>query len=340
MEQDNLQISAWIDQYLLETLSEEEMVAFKIKMEADSAIAEEVQLRRGLMSMLQKEAQLSSFRAMQEDIEREIDTPAPSVPPAPSLRERFIRFAPAAAAAVLLLFNGFLWYELSGAKGEIVELRDALEIESFKGEMTEEKLSEEKNPQSSSPSPGRSFSRKFNKLQKNYNALEDRLVVLENELQDSRDAQKLAQTKLERLADQYLNNISGVINYGTIEEGDPGKQALFKKATQDFNMRDYNTALENFEKINSGTNEYAALLFPLGVCYMKGDVEKSIDLLERAYKHNEINREQWHLALAYLRMGNLEKTRTNLEEIIASTSREDPEYRESAAQLLEELDSI
>ncbi len=344
MKRENPQISERIDQYLQGALSAADRVAFEIQMEAEPELAKEVELRQGLQQMLSRREQVQSFRELQGEIADELATPMPQIQPATGGGgTRWLRWVPAAAAGLLLITCGYLFYQVNSLQGKVAQLEDELDVNIFRaevlqGEMYIDEASTERQSQ-------RNRSR-LKRLGDKYADMEGRVRDLEAQLQGihgatreiALDSTRRKSRLLAELSDRYfLPRLTGVIEYEPA--GDQGEQELMARASEQFNLRNYNSALRNFEMMKKEQRNSNDMLFALGVCYMSGDVEKSIELLERAYQNNEIPRDQWHLALAYLRFGDVEKTKQNLEEIIAHTG-DDDEYHQYAEQLLEDLDDI
>ena len=255
MKREDQQISAWIDQYIRGNLSEEELVAFKIKMEADPSIAEEVNHRKGLSDMLQKQQDIAAFRALQHEVEAQLVAPEPTPHTIP--RRRWLRYIPAAVIALLMFSCSVLWYQLRKTQEEFANLKYDLEAQNYRDEAFQEELFEDQETNElTTQKQIKYLLRKINRLQKNNDQLEDRLSLLEGQMDDSLEAPiDMAALKMRRLADEYLTlPLLGVIEYEG-KDSDPAERQLLEDAMEQFNLRNYDSAREGFEKLSEQQSE-------------------------------------------------------------------------------------
>ena len=309
-----------IDPYLKGELNNTEHKAFEDQLTLDNSLQEEVIFRKEVRKTLQEESELSGFRDLQKTIEEELKTPPPS---------GFPKWTYLVFPILLVISSVYLYYSYQNQARDNNQPKQETNTENTLKESTapatniqEEEPTLKPQKRDSETTPAKTAKPSKTK---------------EPIASSSKNTNRKA---LLAVADQYhQSQLIGQLDFN-IERGTMQEDSLLTLAAQTFNQQNYKTAFPLLQTLYKKHPQQKELLYPLGVCYLSTEPKKSLALLKEAFNYNAINREQWHLALAYLKTGATEEARKNLQEIIAESMNQNDLYRINAIQLLQKIDVI
>ena len=300
-----------IDAYLRGELSEEELNVFKKQLDQNPQLKEEVTFRKQIERTLKEESKLSDFRQLQSDIEAELN----QKPPSSSFKWVYILLS-------VFVISAISFYYWPQSQDELPQNETPVKKQP---EQKEKPPIQEVSPlpevevPSSKPVPPSKPSKTKEPIAADTSPKPEQLLAL---------------------ADQYDQaELIGQLDLN-IERSDAAQDSLYGIAVYNFNQQNYPAALSTLLTFQAKHPQQKELLYPLGICYLSTEPKKALDLLKRAFDYNSVNREQWHLALAYLKTGATEEARKNLQEIIKESLNTEDLYVRKAKQLLLEIDAM